>query len=209
MIHFAAKRMLIAPSRRLRAGRMVLACAFGLIVALVLAIASFVQSNWRREPAIWKAQPRAFVQHHTSAASQPYWRDQRRMRLAGPYQAQVLEVMDGDTFAARIQVWLGQDVVTLVRLRGVDAPEIRGRCRRENDAAVEAKRVLAEFLSAGAVSLRDIGTGKYAGRVIAKAFVTGREGKLAGEAGAMLMAGGYARAYRGGRRNSWCNSGHW
>ncbi len=138
------------------------------------------------------------------------WRGLRRQRLAGPYPVRVVAVVDGDTFVARVAVWLGQEVVTRVRLRGVDAPEMNGRCEAESRLAREAKQVLGEFLASGAVFLRDIGTGKYAGRVIARAYVAGRPGGLLNEkpleAGAMLLAGGYARPYRGGRRNSWCGA---
>ncbi|MGE3248431.1 MAG: thermonuclease family protein [Beijerinckiaceae bacterium] len=132
------------------------------------------------------------------------WRNLRRTRLPGPYPAQVLEVIDGDTFAARIAVWPGQEIVTLVRLRGVDAPEAKGRCSEEIQFAQEAKQALTEYLATGRVSLRDVGTGKYAGRVIARVHVTARGDQTATEAGAMLLAGGYARPYRGGRRNGWC-----
>lgn len=131
----------------------------------------------------------------------------RRMRLAGPYRAQVLHIVDGDTFVARIPVWLGQDIVTRVRLRGIDTPEMNGRCRKEVEKAGEARQVLREFLASGRVSLRDIGTGKYAGRVIARAYVRVPGEGAAQDAGAMLLAGGYARPYSGGRRRGWCGPG--
>jgi endonuclease YncB( thermonuclease family) len=34
----------------------------------------------------------------------------------------VLRVIDGDTFEARIRIWPGHDVTTKVRLRDIDAP---------------------------------------------------------------------------------------
>jgi endonuclease YncB( thermonuclease family) len=37
------------------------------------------------------------------------------------YPAQVLRVIDGDTFDARVRIWPGMEAVTRVRLRGVDA----------------------------------------------------------------------------------------
>jgi endonuclease YncB( thermonuclease family) len=38
------------------------------------------------------------------------------------HPAEVLRVLDGDTFEARVRLWPGLDVTTKVRLRGVDAP---------------------------------------------------------------------------------------
>ncbi len=38
--------------------------------------------------------------------------------------AQVLHVIDGDTFEARVHLWQGLDITTRIRLRGVDAPEL-------------------------------------------------------------------------------------
>ena len=45
--------------------------------------------------------------------------------------AEALRVLDGDTFEARVRVWPGFDVTTRVRLRGIDAPEMRARCRED------------------------------------------------------------------------------
>ena len=38
------------------------------------------------------------------------------------YPAEVVRIIDGDTFQARVQVWPGLSVDTKVRLRGIDAP---------------------------------------------------------------------------------------
>ncbi|MCC2095562.1 MAG: thermonuclease family protein [Hyphomicrobiales bacterium] len=133
------------------------------------------------------------------------WRDLRRIRLAGPYPAELLQVIDGDTFVARVPVWLGQDVITRVRLRGVDTPELKGRCARETAKAREAAQAAGEFLRSGPVMLTDIGTGKYAGRVIARVAVTRPDSRQTEDLGALLLAGGYARRYSGGRRGNWCN----
>src|ERR1700750_1770804 len=42
--------------------------------------------------------------------------------------ADVLRVIDGDTFEARVHLWPGLYVTTRVRLRGIDAPELKARC---------------------------------------------------------------------------------
>ena len=41
------------------------------------------------------------------------------------YPAEVLRVFDGDTFEARVRIWPGTDVTTKVRIRGIDAPEMK------------------------------------------------------------------------------------
>jgi len=119
--------------------------------------------------------------------------------LSGPYRAQVLEIIDGDTFRARIQVWLGQEVETLVRLDGVDAPELHGACSREKELARQAKARLENLIGAKTVSLRDVRYGKYAGRVLAQVG----EGKTE-DISALLSAENLAVAYHGGKRGSWC-----
>lgn len=88
--------------------------------------------------------------------------------LPGPYPAEILRVIDGDTVEARIRVWLGQDVTIHVRLRGIDAPELHGRCPGEREAAAAARDALFRILAAGPVSVTDIGADKYGGRVDAR-----------------------------------------
>ena len=125
--------------------------------------------------------------------------------IAGPYRAQAIRVVDGDTFEARLRIWFNHDVTLLVRLDGVDAPELRGRCAQERRLALEARDALADILSSGEVTLRDLHADKYNGRAVARAIVTG-DGGVADDVGAMLMAGGYARAYNGRARAPWCGS---
>ena len=55
--------------------------------------------------------------------------------MTGPFLALLLAVTDGDTFRARLEVWPGVEVVTAVRLRGIDTPEIKGKCPAEKAAA--------------------------------------------------------------------------
>lgn len=46
--------------------------------------------------------------------------------LPGPFAADVVRVIDGDTFLARVHLWLGLALSTRVRIRGIDAPELKG-----------------------------------------------------------------------------------
>ena len=117
----------------------------------------------------------------------------------GTYAAEVTRIIDGDTVEARVAVWMGQDVVTKVRLRGIDAPEIRGACGPERDRAIAARDALARLVGPRPVMLAEIGPDKYFGRVVAR-LVTA-DGR---DAGAALVADGLARPYGGKRRESWC-----
>ena len=122
-------------------------------------------------------------------------------RLAGPVEAEVVRVVDGDTLVARARIWLGQTVETHVRLAGVDAPELRGKCAAEKARALAAREALARLVGAGPVLLADIESDKYGGRVLAR-IATGAGDDVA----AALVAGGYVRAYGGGARSGWCGA---
>ena len=128
--------------------------------------------------------------------------DGRRQAIPGPVAARVLEVIDGDTLLVCARIWIGHDVETLVRLAGVDAPELRGRCRRERELARDARALIAARLASRDVVLRDIQYGKYAGRVVARV-----ETAAGDDCPNLLLAAGLGRPYAGGRRADWCGGG--
>ena len=78
------------------------------------------------------------------------------------YAAQVLRVIDGDTFAARVQLWQGVSVDTHVRLRDIDAAELHARCAREFAKALAARAALQTMLADGSVTISRIGTDNMA-----------------------------------------------
>lgn len=118
--------------------------------------------------------------------------------MIGPILALVLTVQDGDTFRARVEVWPGVEVITAVRLRGIDTPELKGKCASERERAIAAREYLRTLLAAGPVELRQVELDKYAGRVDADVLVNGL---LVSEA---LVVNGHARRYAGGTRQGWC-----
>jgi endonuclease YncB( thermonuclease family) len=120
----------------------------------------------------------------------------------GSYRAIVTRIIDGDTVEARIPIWLGQEIITKVRLRGIDAPEIDGACGAERHRAEAARDRLAALIGGEPVTLTHIGPDKYSGRVVAR-VMTGAPDRLA-DAGALLVSEGLARRYSGKRRESWC-----
>jgi len=89
--------------------------------------------------------------------------------LSGPVTARVLRVIDGDTIEVAAHVWLGQTLVTLVRLDGVDTPEIhQPDCPSERIKGRAAKEFIIARLEGADVTLRHIRYGKFAGRVVAQ-----------------------------------------
>jgi endonuclease YncB( thermonuclease family) len=119
--------------------------------------------------------------------------------LRGVQPAQVLRVVDGDTFEARVRIWPGMDVTTLVRLRGVDAPELRARCAEERSKALAARDALARLLQEGAVEVARVAQDKYGGRVDADVSTAQTP-----DVAQALIAAGVARRYDGGKRGTWC-----
>jgi endonuclease YncB( thermonuclease family) len=119
--------------------------------------------------------------------------------LRSGHPAEVVRVIDGDTFEARVRVWPGMDITTRVRLRGIDAPELHARCDDERVKALAARNALARLLAEGSVGISRVGQDKYGGRVDADVS-TARTPNVS-EA---LFDGGFARRYSGGRRESWC-----
>ncbi len=123
-----------------------------------------------------------------------------RTPLAGAYRAQVLNVLDGDTVEARVHVWMGQEVITRIRLKDIDAPEMNGQCGAERELAASSRNRVASLAGDAEVLLADVRPDKYFGRVVAS--VTIADGR---DVGAVLLAEGLARPYRGGRRQGWCS----
>jgi len=111
----------------------------------------------------------------------------------------VLRTIDGDTFEARVHLVPGQDVMTRVRLRGIDAPELKAACAEELRLAEAATGALRDLLRQGEVAIYNIGPDKYQGRVVADVATKGT-----GNVAAALLAAGHVRSYNGGHRNGWC-----
>ncbi|RDH84025.1 MAG: nuclease [endosymbiont of Galathealinum brachiosum] len=113
--------------------------------------------------------------------------------------SEVTSIYDADTFKVNIKGW--PDVIgkrISVRVLGVDAPEIRGKCTSEKTAARLAKQFTVQFLRSGSyIELRNIKRGKYF-RILADVFVDDQN-----LAKALIMAK-HGRPYNGGKRQGWC-----
>lgn len=119
--------------------------------------------------------------------------------VAGPVEARVLRVIDGDTLEAEARIWPGHLVRVAIRIRGIDAPELRGGCAAEKAAARLARSALADLLAGADVRLRNVGADKYFGRVVADVTTAGGD-DLAGRLIGLAMA----RPYDGAARTPFC-----
>ena len=86
-----------------------------------------------------------------------------------------------------------------VRVRGIDTPEIRGKCDIEKSRAKQVRDFVRDLHSqATKIDLKDCERGKYF-RLVCDVFLD-RE-----NLSEILIERGYARKYDGGKRESWCN----
>lgn len=113
----------------------------------------------------------------------------------------VVRTIDGDTFLARMHQRDGRDLVARIRLRGIDAPEMKASCQDELDKAEAASDALRSLLGQGGVTIFNLGQDKY-GRVLAD-VATRRTANVS----TALLAGGHVRSYNGGHRDGWCARG--
>ena len=123
----------------------------------------------------------------------------------GPYRAEVVKVIDGDTVRVVADVWPGIVVPVSVRLSGVDTPESRRpKCAAERNAGKKAAQAVRALLKPGdSVALYDVHGGKYAGRVVARIqFVNDAGARI--DLGQWLIARHLARPYFGGHKADWC-----
>lgn len=84
------------------------------------------------------------------------------------YNAQVIRVIDGDTFEVKIDLGFHISIVEKIRLYGVDTPEIRTRSKSEKEKGLEAKKFVEDVFNNSSTNLKikSYGRDKY-GRILA------------------------------------------
>lgn len=119
-----------------------------------------------------------------------------RDEISGPVAAEILRVIDGDTLLVEAQPWPQQKMEVYVRIRGIDAPELKSKCGRLRETGIDAQRAL-EALTAQSrkIQLTHISGDKYFGRIVADVVLS--DGRSAG--GDLLLAG-LVQSYDGGRK---------
>ena len=113
--------------------------------------------------------------------------------------ATITDAYDGDTVSVAADLWPDLQWTGNVRLRGIDTPEIRARCDLEYSLAITV-RDYVRLLIGQRVLLTDVQRDRYGGRVVANVWLA--NGLDLSE---HLLSLGYARAYQGGLRETWCS----
>lgn len=110
--------------------------------------------------------------------------------------SRLLRVYDGDTFFVDVNDWpplFGKNIG--IRIRGIDAPEMRDPCQASRAMAKMARDFAADKLAgAKTIKLKNLACGKYF-RIVADVIADGND--LA----KMLLTNGLAKEYDGGKKN--------
>ena len=86
--------------------------------------------------------------------------------------AKVLDIIDGDTIRVEAHQWVGHTWTGLIRLRGIDTPELRGsQCQEEKVQGILARDTLVSLVPSR-VHLVTVKPGKFAGRFVATSWPT-------------------------------------
>ena len=103
--------------------------------------------------------------------------------------SRIIKVIDGDTFRADINELpdiIGKNI--RIRILGINAPEINGKCAFEKELAIKARDFVQILLNnADLVVLKNLNRGNFF--------------RLLGE---LLVANDLAVRYQGKKKSSWC-----
>ena len=112
--------------------------------------------------------------------------------------SRIIKVIDGDTFRVDINELpdiIGKNI--RIRILGIDAPEINGKCAFEKELAIKARDFVQILLdNADSVILKNLDRGNFF-RLLAEVIV---DGKNLGE---LLIAKDLAVRYQG-KKSTWC-----
>ena len=122
--------------------------------------------------------------------------------MKNPISARATQVIDGDSIVISAHIWLNIYTKTVVRLEGVDAPELEGKCPAEIEKAQEALRFVKRWIEgSGELNIHNAQQDRFGGRVVGR-IVNERNEDL----GQLLLANMLARPYDGRSLDSWCPS---
>ena len=119
------------------------------------------------------------------------------------YNWNIVKVIDGDTVKFEAPFLPDPLKKTLnLRINGIDTPEKgrRAQCAYEDLMSRKATAFTKEFLSTGEVYIVLEKWGKFGGRVLGDIIIDDERLSLA------LIDAGLARAYDGGKKESWCEN---
>lgn len=117
------------------------------------------------------------------------------------YDAELLRIVDGDTYVMRLHIYPDASLKQHVRLADWDTPERRGKCAHETALALQAAIAAGLwFERAGGTVRAYITKVDSFGRPMAR--LVSPEGSLADA----LAAAGLARPFKRGRNEGWCDA---
>jgi len=113
--------------------------------------------------------------------------------------SKVISIYDGDTLRVNIDSFpdiVGKNI--RIRIKGIDAPEIKGKCQKEIDLAIIARDYLRNAINQSSqIELRNIERGKYF-RIVGELYIDGENISKS------LIKEKLAYIYHGGKKRSWC-----
>ena len=113
--------------------------------------------------------------------------------------SRIIKVIDGDTFRVDINELpdiIGKNI--RIRILGINAPEINGKCAFEKELAIKARDFVQILLdNADLVILKNLNRGNFF-RLLAEVIVDGKD------LGELLIANDLAVRYQGQKKLSWC-----
>ena len=113
--------------------------------------------------------------------------------------SKVISIYDGDTLRVNIDSFpdiIGKNI--RIRLKGIDAPEIKGKCQKEIDLAIMARDYLRNAINQSSqIELRNIERGKYF-RIVGELYIDGEN------ISNNLIKRKLAYYYNGRKKRSWC-----
>lgn len=124
--------------------------------------------------------------------------------IQGPVEADVVRVTDGDTLVFVAYPFPEITIRGILRMDGIDTPEVRGKCSEEKKKAADATAFLTKTIEAnkGRITLHVIGlvgeTGGSFGRYRAIAKIKGQS------LSDLMIEKGLARPNQGEARKPWC-----
>lgn len=124
------------------------------------------------------------------------------------YEGQVIRVIDADTLRVKAHISPGLEQTVDVRVRGIDSPELKTKCKNEKELAKEAKKIVEKhFLPDTWVYIEGIGKDGF-GRVVAhikklRSKYPVNDGWL--KIDELLLARGLAVPYEKKEPFDWCN----
>ena len=113
--------------------------------------------------------------------------------------SKVISIYDGDTLRVNIDSFpdiVGKNI--RIRIKGIDAPEIKGKCQTEIDLAIMARDYLRNAINQSSqIELRNIERGKYF-RIVGELYIDGEN------ISNNLIKRKLAYYYNGRKKRSWC-----